>query len=531
MSRAESTKLYFQYLLFLVAFLISTEAATQNSYSARFRLASLDTSTRIACYDLQLMNPGTESWRLFAYNFNLFYDASVGVFVRDSVVNDLHVSESNPVNVTIPVGTVVNSGLSYDSIGFLRISVSDIVTGEGQIFDAASDWISISQVCFFISPDDITSPNTCLSLNFGTQQIRDATNANPDLVLEFDTTTVSETLDAVDRIDVIPDRTLNSCFVLDEDTEDLCSDGIDNDEDGLLDCDDPSCNPGTIDIQRVEIECIRPVGTITLTGAQGSDISYSIDGGITFSPDSIFEDLDAGIYDIVVANNDATSCAFANTVILSSPDCAETDDIACTDGIDNDGDGLIDCADDSCQPLVENITARNPSICPNLTDGQIEIFSLFPDIEYSIDSGMTYQFSNTFDSLEVGIYHIFIRNTVTMCATPSINNPVELTPSVSCKVMGELPEFFVPNVISPNSPQQNLLTVSSEEDLFLRTFAVFDRWGNQVFIRRNIPAGPNEGWDGRYRSGEVRSGVYIYLLEFDLEGQIVVARGDVLVIN
>ena len=99
------------------------------------------------------------------------------------------------------------------------------------------------------------------------------------------------------------------------------------------------------------------------------------------------------------------------------------------------------------------------------------------------------------------------------------------------KVLGELPEFFVPNVISPNSPQQNLLTVSSEEDLFLRTFAVFDRWGNQVFIRRNIPAGPNEGWDGRYRSGEVRSGVYIYLLEFDLEGQIVVARGDVLVIN
>ena len=138
----------------MMAFLLSTEAVTQNnSYSARFRLASLDTSTRIACYDLQLLNPDSISWRLFAYNFNLFYDAGVGTFVRDSVVNPLHVSESNPVNVTIPVGTVVNSGLTYDSIGFLRISVSDIVTGEGQIFEGNSDWISISQICFFISVD------------------------------------------------------------------------------------------------------------------------------------------------------------------------------------------------------------------------------------------------------------------------------------------------------------------------------------------------------------------------------------------
>jgi len=343
-SEAKLVRTGLKCFILALAFLISGEAVSQNSYSARFRLSSLDTTTNIACYDIQLSNPGTESWRLFAYNFNLFFDASVASFVRDSVVSDQHVSESDPISRVIPTGVVMNSGLPYDSIGFLRISISEIISGQGQEFEPNSPWISISQICFFIDLEDITDPTTCLAINFGTDQIRTATGARPDIVQETDPVDISRDLTPVDRLDVMPDRSFNSCFVLDEDTEDLCTDGIDNDEDGLLDCDDPSCNPGTIDVQRVEIECLT-----------------------------------------------VSSCAFANTVILSAPDCAETDDISCTDGLDNDGDGLIDCADDSCQPQIETVTLRSPAICPNLTDGQIEISSLFPDVEYSIDSGMTYQ--------------------------------------------------------------------------------------------------------------------------------------------
>jgi len=524
-----------KYLIIALAFLISSEAISQNlavnSYSVRFRLATLDTSTNVACYDIQLMNPGTESWRLFAYNFNLFYDASVASFLRDSVVSEQHVSESEPISRVIPTGTVVNSGLTYDSIGFLRLSVSEIISGEGQVFEPNSDWISISQICFFIDLDDITNPTTCLSINFGTPQIRAATGARPDIVQETDVVTISRDLLPVERIDVFPDRTLNSCFVLDEDTEDLCSDGIDNDEDGLLDCDDPSCSPDVISVERVEIECISPTGSISIVGGSGEGILYSIDGGASFVPDSIFEDLEPGIYDVVVIRNDVSFCAFANTVILSVPDCSETDDIACTDGLDNDGDGLIDCADENCQPPIEALSLRSPAICPNLNDGQIEVSSLLPDAEFSIDSGMTYQVSGVFDSIVPGIYHVFIRNTITMCEVPSGLNPIEITPGISCQTEADLPSFFIPNVINPNTPPQNLLSVTSEEDLFLRTFAVFDRWGNQVFVRRNVPAAPNEGWDGRYQNGDVRSGVYIYLLEFDLDGEIMVARGDVLVIN
>jgi len=202
---------------------------------------------------------------------------------------------------------------------------------------------------------------------------------------------------------------------LSEDNEDLCSDGIDNDEDGLLDCDDPSCNPGAITITREEIECFRPEGMITLSGGQGDNISYSIDGGSTFSADSIFSNLSAGVYDVVVRRNEVSSCEFISSVILQAPDCSESDDLTCTDGIDNNGDGLIDCDDPFCQPLIDTVMTTSPIICPTLSDGTIEILSERTDIEYSIDSGLTYQPLGLFQSVAVGEYHIFSRNPVTLC--------------------------------------------------------------------------------------------------------------------
>jgi len=370
-----------------------------------------------------------------------------------------------------------------------------------------------------------------VTINFGNQIIRDATGARPDIVQETDPVNVSEDLTAVDRLDVTPDRSFNSCFVLDEDTADLCSDGLDNDEDGLVDCDDPSCNPGDITIQREEIECFRPMGLINLSGGQGEGLMYSIDGGVTFSPDSVFTGLDPNVYDVIVMRNGVMSCVYTSAVILQAPDCSETDDIACTDGIDNDGDGLIDCADDNCQPQIESVTVTRPMICPRLDDGQIEVASLFTDVEYSVDSGMTYQSSPIFDSIEVGTYHVMIRNMITLCEVPSSSNPISVTGALSCNIDPTLPSFYMPNVIAPNNPPNDQLAIISDEQLQLRTFAVYDRWGNEVFAESNISTTESIGWDGRYQNGDVRSGVYVYLLEFDIDGEILAATGDVLVVN
>ena len=522
----------FKGLILLSIFLFLVESAeAQKRYSARFQLASIDTAASIACYDLQLSNPDTVSWRLFGYNFNVFYDARVGQHLSIDDPNINHVTGVQLITY-IPIGAVGNTGLSYDSIGYFRISASELIEGEGQLFEPNGEWISISQMCFDITLDDITDPATCFSINFSTPQSEGALPAQPDQVLEsLPAPVFSDVMTQEARLDVLPDRSRNSCFVLEEDSQDLCSDGIDNDEDGLLDCDDPTCIPGTITISREEIECFRPEGMITLSNGQGANISYSIDGGTTFSTDSIFSGLSAGVYDIVVRRNSVSSCEFLSSVILQAPDCSEADDLTCTDGIDNNGDGLIDCDDPACQPLIDTVMIAAPIICPTLSDGTIEILSDRTDIEYSIDSGQTYQPLGLFQMVATGEYHIFSRNPVTLCAVPYIDNPIVVSPGISCGGNTMLPNFYMPNVIAPNNPPNHELGITSPEVLNLRSFEVYDRWGNQMFARANFSSADSVAWDGRDKNGDVRTGVYVFLLEFDIEGDIVATAGDVLVIN
>ena len=95
--------------------------------------------------------------------------------------------------------------------------------------------------------------------------------------------------------------------------------------------------------------------------------------------------------------------------------CSSTPEI-CDDGLDNDGDGDIDCDDSECgRPSISNVTPSNPNNCPNLNNGQISITASGSNLEYSINGGATYQSATIFSDLTAGNYHIQARNTVTGC--------------------------------------------------------------------------------------------------------------------
>ncbi|MCP4873808.1 MAG: hypothetical protein GY898_34400 [Proteobacteria bacterium] len=84
-----------------------------------------------------------------------------------------------------------------------------------------------------------------------------------------------------------------------------CEDGIDNDGDGLVDCDDPDC----------------------LTFPNCSEIEFDCGNGLDDDGD--------GLVDC-----DDPDCA-------NDPECGGDPEI-CDDGIDNDGDGRVDCEDADC---------------------------------------------------------------------------------------------------------------------------------------------------------------------------------------
>jgi len=99
----------------------------------------------------------------------------------------------------------------------------------------------------------------------------------------------------------------------------------------------------------------------------------------------------------------------------------------CGDGIDNDLDSLIDCADPDCNmPKIEGITSTAPTYCYN-SDGSITVLAVNngggsgnpADWEYSKDNGVSWQNSNVFGGLATGTYTLKVRNKVSGCQLPN----------------------------------------------------------------------------------------------------------------
>ncbi len=96
---------------------------------------------------------------------------------------------------------------------------------------------------------------------------------------------------------------------------------------------------------------------------------------------------------------------------------------------------------------------------------------------------------------------------------------------------------FIPNIFSPNGDDRNdFFGVSTGPGVRKINFMrIFDRWGELLFVKENIPAGADpstNGWDGSFRNRTVDSGVYVYLIEAEFEdGQKLLYRGDITVVK
>jgi gliding motility-associated-like protein len=84
--------------------------------------------------------------------------------------------------------------------------------------------------------------------------------------------------------------------------------------------------------------------------------------------------------------------------------------------------------------------------------------------------------------------------------------------------------FFIPNTFSPNNDGKNDIFYLRGTGLFrVKTLRVFNRWGEVVFEKREVPVNnPGSGWDGTYKGKPAQADVYIYQLE------ILCANGELL---
>ena len=96
-------------------------------------------------------------------------------------------------------------------------------------------------------------------------------------------------------------------------------------------------------------------------------------------------------------------------------------------------------------------------------------------------------------------------------------------------------KVFIPNAFTPNGDMNNdFLTVFAGEDVTeIRSFRVYDRWGELLFKEENFkPNVPAIGWDGKNDGKDMRPAVYVYVAEVEfLTGQMEVFKGDVVLIR
>ena len=198
-------------------------------------------------------------------------------------------------------------------------------------------------------------------------------------------------------------------------------------------------------------------GTIEITPTSGTfPFQYSIDNGVSFQSNNIFNQLSSGTYDIIVSDSNGCTVDFIININspISSPPSTLISNVSCagsSDGsieiIPNAGtfpfqysiDGGINYQSNNvfsnlpsgnydiviidmlgCQEnIITNISSPLPDTsevyvtnvsCAGSTDGVIDILvnAGTAPFQYSIDGGINYQFSNVFDQLSSGTYDVIV---------------------------------------------------------------------------------------------------------------------------
>lgn len=119
---------------------------------------------------------------------------------------------------------------------------------------------------------------------------------------------------------------------------------------------------------------------------------------------------------------------------------------------------------------------------------------------------------------------------------------VTLVTTAGCRVSDEVLitvgreyRLYVPTAFSPNGDGNNdlLFPFGGEEVIRVIRWRIYDRWGNLVHDRENLPPGdPRLGWDGTFDGRKLNPAVFVYQLEMEIEdGRILTVYGDVTLVR
>nr|MBS0036855.1 gliding motility-associated C-terminal domain-containing protein [Saprospiraceae bacterium] len=249
------------------------------------------------------------------------------------------------------------------------------------------------------------------------------------------------------------------------------------------------------------IDCNRRFGSIVF-GEGAGGLMYSIDGGIHFSSDNVFENLETDVYELVV--RDSLNC-------LSDPNAV-----------------LIEDHRESIEIDLPAEIILSPG----------EIFQLDPQFSPPDFDGLSYlwspaQYLDCADCPNPVIQAIEDETVIFL----EVESTGGCTGHTEILVKLKLPELsvYIPTAFSPNQDGINdRLTIYASDGVDrIQSIAVFDRWGNRVFENINFPPNdPRYGWDGTFQGRNSMPGLYVVRVEVENpEGEIRLFTGEVILIR
>jgi len=300
--------------------------------------------------------------------------------------------------------------------------------------------------------------------------------------------------------------------------------------------------------------CGEANGMITITTDATTDVLYSVDG-ITYQASNQFVELSANSYTIIIQDSigchDTISVAIGpsdipiiDTIITHHESCGMSNGalyISASGGVGSyqyslDGNTfqmdssylnlsaghydvqIID--EDGCSnmsstelPTISGLKIASLTIEPTLC-GQ-RTGSVKVGIEGGIDP-VTFSLNNNpaqteelFSTLAAGNYEIQVLDAGGCLLDTSLT-----IPQTECPV-------YIPNIFSPNGDGINDLfqiQTADKNEVIITRFYIFDRWGNNVYERFNIPVQSYSGWwDGTFKRFTMNPGVFSYYLEVQFE--------------
>ncbi len=154
--------------------------------------------------------------------------------------------------------------------------------------------------------------------------------------------------------------------------------------------------------------CTTPTGSFSVTNPVGANFEYSINGGTSYQASVAFSALASGTYSVTVRNTTTMCVSPATPAVINAAPTAPA------------------------APTLSTITQPTTCTSPGNTGSFTVTNPIGAGFEYSINGGISYQSSTSFNSLVAGTYSVTVRNTTTMCisaATPAVINAAPTAPA------------------------------------------------------------------------------------------------------